>query len=292
MLRVYPLTLLAVVAISPVMLSCGGNDASDQSETSGTTVTKTAAKAPGLALAGSWYTDNLTHQEPVVVNGVTAAKGDTLFVAFIASDSGQGPETGGPPLDGSILSVAGGGLTWTRQATAHLAVTGEPGIAEIWTAFSREPVAPFSVTVTRDNSTGANTYCDNWSGGTGPDICNAMVYIEAITGADPADPIGATGVAGAGPRSGKPGAVSVPLTTTRPGSWVEGVGTDWSESAPRVLAAGQTMLHEDVSSPNVDNYWAQRIAGAIAVPGPVSLATTAPVDHDCNLVAIEILPAL
>lgn len=291
-LQVMPGMLLAVAADALIMLSCGENGVDDQPSTSGTTATTTTTKAAGLALAGSWYTDNLTHQEPVVVNSVIGSSADTLFVAFIASDSGQGPEQGGPPLDGSILSVTGGGLTWTRQATAHLAVTGEPGIAEIWTAFSKEPVAPFTVTVTRDNSTGANTYCDNWSGGTGPDICNAMVYIEAITGADPADPVGATAVAGIGPRSGKPGAVSVALTTTRPGSWVEGVGTDWSESAPRILAAGQTMLHEDVSSPNVDNYWAQRIAGAIAIPGPVSLATTAPIDHDCNLAAIEILPAI
>lgn len=183
-------------------------------------------------------------------------------------------------------------LTATMMALTILSCGGSEADDKpsAWTAFSTVPLAPFTVTVTRDDTTGANTLCDNWSSGSGPDNCNAMVCIQAITGADPADPVGATAVAGVGPRSGRPGAVSVNLTTTRPGSWVESVGTDWSESAPGVLAAGQSMLHEDVSSPNVDNYWVQRLNGTVAAPGLVSLATTAPIDHDSNLAAIGILP--
>lgn len=289
------ITVTAFVAAAAALtgLACGNNGASNVTVITSTTTGTTAQPiAPVLALSGSWFTDNLNHQEPIAVDGVAATQANTLFVVFIASDSGQGPERGGPPLDGSIQGVTGGGLTWSRQAAAHLSTTGEPGVAEIWTAFSPTPVEPFSVTVTRNNSNGANTYCDNWSGGSGPDICNGMVYVQAITGADPLDPIGATGVAGSGETSGKPGPLTVPLVTTRANSWVQGVGTDWSDPAPRVLPAGQTMLHEDESTPNQDSYWTQRIIDVVPVPGPVSLGITKPVDHDCNMAVVEILPAL
>jgi hypothetical protein len=246
---------------------------------------------PILAVENSWYLDNQTHQEPMEVPNITAASANTLFVAFIASDSGQGPQRGGPPLDGKIQSVEGGGLEWTRRAEAHLSVTGEPSIAEIWTAFSPTPMQPFTVTVRRNNDNGALTYCDNWQGGSGPDIANGMVFVQAITGADPGNPIGATAIAGAGKRSGRNTAASVTLTTTRAGSLVEAVGADWTQPKPRTIPADQVLLHEDVSTPNGDDYWVQALAGPVPTPGSVSLYITDPSDSDCNMAAIEILQA-
>ncbi len=253
---------------------------------------KTTAKKPtGLVVVNSWWVDNQTHQEPMQVAGVTSSSADTLFVALIASDSGQGPERGGPPMDGKVQSVEGGGLTWIRRAEAHLSITGTPSIAEIWTAFSARPVAPFTVTVTRDNDNGAVTYCSNYQGGSGPSIANGMVLVQAITGADRKNPIGATAVVGVGEISGRMGPASVTLTTTRAGSLVEAVGADWSDPIPRLLPAGQVLLHENVSTPNGDDYWAQGLPGPVATPGPVTLSVTAPADDNCNMAAVEILRA-
>jgi len=225
------------------------------------------------------------------VPGVTAASANTLFVAFIASDSGQGPARGGPPLDGKIQSVDGGNLTWTRRAEAHLSITGEPSIAEIWTAFSPVPVKPFTVTVTRNNDNGALTYCDNYEGASGPDIANGMVLVQAITGADPKNPVGATAFYGVGPKSGRPGPATITITTTRRDSLVAAVGSDWSDPKPRTMPAGQVMLHEDVSTPNGDTYWVQGLPGAVATPGPATLSVTDPTNDDCNMAAVEVLRA-
>lgn len=227
----------------------------------------------------------------MVVPGVSATSPKTLFVAYIASDSGQGPASGGPPLDGKVQSVEGGGLVWTRRVEAHLSITGEPSIAEIWTAFSPTSKSPFTITVVRNNDNGAVTLCDNYEGGSGPDIANGMVFIQAITGADPKNPVGATAVAGVGKISGKVAPASVALTTTKPGSLVAAVGSDWSDPAPRTIPAGQVMLHEDESTPNGDNYWVQGLPGAVVMPGPVTLSVSAPTDDDCNMAAVEILRA-
>lgn len=277
---------LCVILLSLLAVSCGG-----KSSTSTPSKSTSPRKPQSLSVVNSWFVDNQTHLEPMQVTGVTAASANTLFIAFIASDSGQGPESGGPPLDGKIQSVEGGGLVWTRRAEAHLSITGEPSIAEIWTAFTPVPVQPFTVTVTRNNDNGALTYCDNYQGGSGPDIANGMVFVQAITGADTKNPIGATAIAGVGKRSGRIEPAAVTLTTTRPDSLVEAVGSDWSNPEQRVLPAGQVMLHEDVSTPNGDSYWVQGLTGPVATPGPVTLSVTEPTDDDCNMAAVEILRA-
>lgn len=279
---------LCVILLSLLAVACGGKLSTSTPKTEKST---TPVKQPDLSIVNSWSVDNLTHLEPMQVTDVTAASANTLFVAFVASDSGQGPARGGPPLDGKIENVEGGGLAWTRRAEAHLSITGEPSIAEIWTAFTPAPLQPFTVTVARNNDHGALTSCDNYQGGSGPDIANGMVMVQAITGADPENPIGATAVAGVGQRSGRIEPASVTLTTTRPDSLVEAVGSDWSAPAQRVLPAGQVILHEDVSSPNGDTYWVQGLSGPVATPGPVTLSLTNPTDHACNMAAVEILRA-
>ncbi len=285
--RVAAISLGAFLLVTTTMACNKGPAKSTQSG-------KTTAKSKiteELKVVGSWFLDNKTCQEPMLVPDVTTTSPNTLLVALIASDSGQGPERGGPPLDGKIQSVEGGGLKWIRQAEAHLSVTSEPGIAEIWTAYAPKTIAPFTVTVTRNNDTGSNTLCNNFTGGPGPEIANGMVLVQAIVGADPKKPIGATAVAGVGKMSNRVAAASVSLTTTRAGSIVEAVGSDWDGSIPRTLPTGQTLLHENVSTHNNDNYWTQGLSDKVAKPGPVSLSVTEPTDHACNMAAIEILQA-
>lgn len=281
-----PITLLLCLALIAVtVIACGNSPAPPEEK-------EANPESPlVLSVVSSWSLDNATHQEPMLVTGVTATEANTLFVVLIASDSGQGPRRGGPPLDGKVENVAGGGLAWTRRAEAHLSTTGAPGIAEIWTAFSREPVDPFTVTVTRNDDQGGLTYCDNYSGGSGPDIANGMVYVQAITGADPDNPVGATAIAGFGRYAGQMGTAFITLTTTRPDSLVEAVGTDWSEPTPRTLPAGQVMLHESKNMPNGDDYWVQGFPSTISTAGPVTLSVLDPTDDNINLAVIEILRA-
>lgn len=283
---VHAAAALCVISLALMAVSCAG-----KSTTSTPAGKTTTAKRAGLVVTNTWTLDNQIHQEPMQVPGVTAASPSTLFVALIASDSGQGPERGGPPLDCKIQSVEGGGLTWTRRAEAHLSITGAPSVSEVWTAFSPTSVQPFTLTVTRNNDNGGLTNCDNYEGASGPDIANGMVVVQAITGADPKMPIGATAIAGVGKRAGNVAPASVTLTTTRPGSLVVAVGSDWSDPIPRTLPAGQVMIHEDVSTPNGDNYWAQGLPGTVAAPGAVTLFVSAPTEDDCNMAAVEILRA-
>jgi hypothetical protein len=243
-----------------------------------------------LALSGQWSWDDLHHREPLVVHGVRAAVPDTLLLVLVASDSGQGPARGGPPLDGGVARVTGGGLHWTCRAAAHLSVTGEPRVAEVWSAFTSVPLAPFTVTVHRSDKHGANTLCDNYQGGSGPDIADGMLVVQAFTGVDPARPIGATAVAGSGPRSGG-GRPAVALATTAPGSLVEAVGSDWTAATHRRLPLGERLLHEDRSRPNDDDYWVQAFGLPVATVRRVRLFLLAPRGDDCNLAAVEIRPA-
>jgi hypothetical protein len=273
-----------MVVVAIIAGSCGG-------KTTTPAKTSTPEGQRGLSVVDSWSVDDTTHLEPMVVPGVKATLPNTLFVAYIASDSGQGPAKGGPPLDGKVQSVTGGGLTWTRQAEAHLAVTAEPSIAEIWTASTASPIKPFTVTVTRNNNNGAVTYCDNYEGGSGPDIANGMVLVQAVTGANLKNPVGSKAVAGVGKTSGRVAPASVTLAATRAGSLVSAVGADWSESEARTLPSGQKMIHEDVSTSNGDTYWVQGLAGPVNTPGPVTLSVTEPTQDDCNMAAVEIMPA-
>jgi hypothetical protein len=51
------------------------------------------------------------------------------------------------------------------------------------------------------------------------------------------------------------------------------------------------MVHEDVSTPNGDDYWVQGLTGAVATPGPVTISASNPTDDECNIAAVEVLRA-
>ena len=91
--------------------------------------------------------------------------------------------------------------------------------------------------------------------------------------------------------SASTGAPSLNLTTTRPGSWVWGVGNDWDRAAARTVGAGQTKVDEYLPSVG-DTFWVQRQTTPTAAAGTnVPINDTAPTNDRWNLAAIEILPA-
>jgi len=207
---------------------------------------------------------SLTVDATVVVDGrgtvitppiTTTAAGD-LLVAFAASD---GPAAGST----QTLTVSGAGLTWTLTERSNT----QFGTSEIWTATA-------STVLTGASVTAAQTF----SG------FDQSLTVIAFRGA------GGTGAAAAaGAASGAPG---VSLTTTRAGSLVYGVGNDWNTATPRVVGAGQTMVHEWIDGGVGDTFWVQARSAPVAAGGTIATIDDAsPTADQWNLAAIEILTA-
>jgi hypothetical protein len=79
------------------------------------------------------------------------------------------------------------------------------------------------------------------------------------------------------------------VTTTRAGSWVWGVGTDWSSATARTLGPGQTFVDQFLA-PAGDTYWVQRQTGQTAAAGSVvTINDTAPTTSMWDLSVIEVL---
>lgn len=198
-----------------------------------------------------------TSSSTVAVTGLTTTGANELLLAFITSD---GPSGGGTA---SIRSVSGAGLTWSlRQRTNTQA-----GTAEIWQAVAPGPLSNVTVTATQNSGT--------WQ---------SSMSVVAFLNADSAN--GA--VAGASAASGSPAAS---LTTTRAGSWVWGVGTDWSSPVARTVGPNQTLVDQFLA-PAGDTYWVQRQNAPTAASGTlVTINDTAPTNDMWNLALIEVLAA-
>src|SRR5712691_2868189 len=175
-----------------------------------------------------------------------------LIVAMVAS---SGPSTGG-----ATLTVSGGSLTWTLVKR----VNGQRGVSEIWTA--KTPTARSGITVTSIQ------------------VVNTVQSLVVVIFS------GAAGTGASAGASAPSGAPSVSLTTTGTGSLVYGVGNDWNGDVPRTLGANQTMVHEYLN-PGNDTFWTQNLNGPVASAGTsVQLNDTAPIDHEWNFAAVEIVP--
>lgn len=152
---------------------------------------------------------------------LTGLKGGELLLAFVAADGPSGtPQT---------ASVAGGGLAWTLARRAN----GQPGSTEeVWKAVV--PKAPGGVSVTSTPAIG------------GYDQSLTVLAFQGAAG------VGATSGSGA-----TTGPQTTSLRTSRPGSWVFGVGNDWDVARARTLGSGQTMRHQWVNSAKGDTFWVQ-----------------------------------
>ncbi len=214
--------------------------------------------------AGTLATDVVVsaHQNSPASSVKTAAFSTShdgeLLVAFIATD---GATTAG---SATISAVTGGGLTWTLRKRTNA----QYGTAEIWQA-----VAPTALA----NATVTATYTGSYT---------ASMTVATFTGAD------TTTLGAVGGGSAATGAPSASLTTTRTGSWVWGVGDDWSTATARTTGIGQTQVDQLLASSG-DTFWTQRqtVPGTVAAPSTVTINDTAPTADRWNLSLIEILPA-
>jgi chitodextrinase len=216
----------------------------------------TTAAANTLALDKTVTTHQSSAATSISSPSLSTAAAGELLVALLATD---GPDASAAQ---SFSSVTGGGLTWRlRQRTNTQA-----GSAEIWQAVAPATLSNVVITATRASG--------KWQG---------AMTVAAFTGADTVT-LGAVGTASAGT-----GAPHVALTTTRPNSWVWGVGIDYDNAKARTLGIGQVSVDQYLS-PSGDTYWAQRRDAVTPAAGTsVTLDDTAPTTDRWNLAAIEIL---
>ena len=186
----------------------------------------------------------------------TAGPGEVLL-ALVASD---GPKANAQ----SISALSGGGLTWTLRRRANAS----PGTAEVWQAAA--PAKLTNVTITATKASGSY---------------QGEITVAAFAGADSAT----GGATAAG--SASTGVPSVSLNTTRAGSWVWGVGSDWDVATARTLGSGQTLVDQFLSASG-DTFWVQRRTAPTPAAGTgVTIDDTAPAGHRWNLAAVEVLAA-
>jgi len=164
-----------------------------------------------------------------------------------------------------VTGVTGAGLSWKLIERTNV----QPGTAEIWGAFSPLALSQVAVTATLSQSVASS------------------ITILSFKGADTV-----TGALGRGSGVSAPAAT---LTTTRNGSWVIGVGNDFSAALARTVDPGQVIVHQDLQSSTAatDTFWVQRTNAPSPLAGTVvTLGDTAPTTDACNLSICEVLPSL
>lgn len=212
---------------------------------------KPTAAAGGLQLDKLVSAHATTKATSVTSPAFTTSQPGELLVAFLESD--------GPGSAQTFSAVTGGGLTWRLRQRANT----QRGTAEIWQA-----VAPAVLT----NATVKGTHTGSY---------NASVTVATFIGANTSVD-GAT--IGANAATGAP---TASLTTTRPGSWVWGVGNDYDNAIARTVGPNQTKVDEYLSSSG-DTFWVQRQNAVTPIQGAVTINDTAPTTDRWNLAAIEI----
>ena len=200
--------------------------------------------------------DRSTSASNITATAFSTTSTNELLLAFVSADAKSAGIT--------VTGVTGAGLNWqlVRRANAQL------GTAEIWRAFATTALTNVTVTANLSQSVAAS------------------ITVVTFAGVDTSTPVGAS--AGVSAPSGAP---SASLVTTRAGSWVFGVGTDWDNPVSRTVASGQTMVHQFMPTVG-DTYWVQRQNAPTPTSGTqVFINDTAPTADRYNLSVVEILPA-
>jgi Glycosyl hydrolases family 16 len=118
----------------------------------------------------------------------------------------------------------------------------------------------------------------------------ASITVVTFTGAD-ATGNGAGAIGNSASASAASGAASASLITTRNGSWVFGVGTDWDHNLSRTPASGQTLVHQYLATVQ-DTYWVQEQNSPTPLSGTqVFINDTSPTTDRYDLTIAEVLPA-
>jgi hypothetical protein len=251
-------TVIATVAAG-VATDAAGNTTT--SSPVNVTVSNTAPTA--LSIDATTSADQPSaSQNTVTTSAFSTTSINQLLLAFISTDDAAPGNT--------VTSVTGANLTWVPVVRANAS----RGNAEIWRAFA--PAALTNVTVT---ATLAQTAASS-------------LTVVSFKGADATGTNGSGAIGAIRSASASSGAPTATVTTTRAGSWVFGVGADWSNPIARTLGPNQTMVHQYMP-PVGDTYWVQRMNSTTPLAGTsVTINDTAPTTDMWNLAVCEILAAL
>src|SRR5262249_6349315 len=215
------------------------------------------ASAATLAVDVQMTTHQSSPAASITSPAFSTHQSNEVLIAFLTSD---GPNQAGGE---TFSALTGGGLTWSLRVRAN----GQPGTAEIWQAVAPQTLTNVSVTAMR----AAGSYI-------------GTITVVSFSGADTSR-TGATVSGNAGT-----GGPAVSLTTTVAGSWVWGVGNDWSGATARTPGSNQTVVDQYLA-PVGDTYWVQRQnATTPSVGTAVTINDTAPTNDMWDLAAIEVVP--
>ena len=226
-------------------------------------LTVTASLPPGqLAIDISTSTDRTSANTSVTTPAFSTTAPNELLLAFVSADS---VASGGLTVTG----VAGGGLTWALVKRTNA----QPGGAEIWRAFATTALSNATVTANLSQNVVSS------------------ITVVTIKGADSSGTNGSGAIGATAGASAVTGAPTTSLVTTRNGSWIFGVGTDWDRAVARTLGANQTMVHQFLTNVG-STYWVQRQNAPTPLSGAtVTINDTAPSNDKYDLSIVEILPS-
>ncbi|PYQ77748.1 MAG: hypothetical protein DMG01_13865 [Acidobacteria bacterium] len=183
-----------------------------------------------------------------------------LLLAFVASDAAFGTTA-------SVTNVAGGGLAWALVVRTNVQL----GTAEIWRAFAPATLSNVAVTATLSQ----------------PVV--SSVTVMSFTGTDTTGVNGAAAIGATASANAPSGAPAATLVTTRSNSLVLGVGDDWDSPIARTPAAGQSIVHQSLSTTG-DTYWVQKMDATTPLAGTaVTVQDVAPTTDRFNLSIVEVL---
>jgi hypothetical protein len=216
-----------------------------------------------LAIDANVSHDNAAASTTIATPAFSTSGADELLLTFVATDYVSGSNT-------TVNSIIGGSLTWTLVQRTNV----QSGTAEIWRAFTANPVSNATVTASLSQSVGAS------------------ITVVSFTGVDTTGSNGSGAVGAVASGNASTGAPAVSLITTRNGSWVLGVGNDFDNAIARTPATGQSLVHQYLT-PFGDTYWTQMQNATTPNTGTVvSISDTAPIGDRYNLSAVEILPSV
>jgi hypothetical protein len=225
----------------------------------------TAQSSPpptSLAIDAQTWNDSTTASTTVATPVFSTTASNELLLAFVAADFLSGANT-------TVTGVSGGGLSWALV----LRTNAQKGTSEIWRAFAPAPLINATVTATTSQSV------------------LSSITVVTFTGVNTSGTNGSGAIGATKSANGKSGAPTAKLITTKSGSWVFGVGNDYDNAIARTLGAGQTLVHQDLTSTG-DTYWMQRQNAPTPLSGTtVTINDTAPTTDRYNLTICEVLPA-
>ena len=213
-----------------------------------------------IGIDAAIFTDQSKKNTTVTTPSFSTTSGNQLLLAFVAADNVSATNS-------TVTAMSGGGLAWALVRRTNV----QRGTAEIWRAFSINPLSAVSVTATLSQPV------------------HSSITVMSFTGADTSGTNGSGAIGATASANAPLGAPTASLATTRDGSLVLGVGNDYDNAIARALGPGQTLVHQYLA-PIGDTYWVQRQTNTTSASGTnVTINDTAPTGDRYNLTLVEVL---